>query len=218
MMAARRWGVKKRRKSHERDWPPIRKDAAGNVYGLELPWANIFSLSPNVSAGHVMRSVPRPPSGPYTIRLRVDLVLTAALMLCDYLRVKDIQELLRRTKHGFRLIITFGLAISGFLRHAHGLPELAVERKARGRVVADIATDPRTVSRLFTGERDVRKPWTAEDTAKYLTIPHSEYVWLELRRLNKDGAWSTVVSPRRQDRDTGPATLEGNEYTMGELE
>ncbi len=120
-------------------------------------------------------------------------------------------ERVRKKKHRFKLILTFGIAISGLLRYFHCLHELAIQQKARGRILANVANDPRTVSILFTGGRDVRKPWTAEGTAEYLTIPHSKYLRLELRRLNKEGSWSSVASPHHREYEFGPATHAENE-------
>ena len=149
---------------------------------MELPWEGIFSNWPGVSVGHIMRSVPQPPTRPYKMKHVLVLHLLSVLILFDFLRVKDVQELMRITKHGLRMIHSIALALSGLLRHGIGLEELPVEHRSSRKVVADVSTDAQIVSALYSTGHDVRPEWSAEDEAKFFTIPHAEFVWIELLR------------------------------------
>ena len=76
-------------------WPTIKKDADGNVVGMELPWGRILDKWAGVSVGHVMHSVPLPPADSYKVERIVELHILAASLFLDFTRAKDVLELLR---------------------------------------------------------------------------------------------------------------------------
>ncbi len=123
-----------------------------------------------------MDSIPQPPSGSVNISAVQELHVLAGLLLCGYMRIADLHELLGSLKHGLRMIHSFALAISGILRHALNADELGAEEQCRGKAQADVSTDPSVHSLLLTSEHDVRRTWRAENDEKYFHISHSEFV------------------------------------------
>ena len=61
--------------------------------------------------------------------IRIDIIQAVALKLLDYFDFKDILELQRRRKRGFRVLFSFAFPISGLLHQALGLAELYIEEK-----------------------------------------------------------------------------------------
>ena len=104
------------------------------------------------------------------------------------------------------------------LRDAHGLEELEIERKARGKVQADVPGDITWVSALHTTSNYVRSAWRSEDEARFLTVSHKEYMGMELEGKYEEKSWILIDSPERAVSELGPAPMEEMRFTFGAIE
>ncbi len=171
------------------DWPTYKRGSDGSVLGMELPWSLIFANWPVANPTSIKRRILQPPGGLYVLKRQKELHLLAAMLLYDFLRMNDVLELLRTSKHALRLVHTFALAFSGLLREALGEDELGIEKKARGGVIVDVSSDPLVASALFTTHNSVRPRLTTEERSFFLNVSHSLYVWYELERMVDEEYW-----------------------------